>query len=180
MPRDYPFPDDVRNPNRTGPNPFAGEDPHLDPPHDLTDGQATGEAEDGNDLATMYGASQRGEEYAPEYEACVRDRVTLCLICAAFGVVGSLIGWLAVLRPWMFGPLYLMPPFSLAGSLPAWSLASSDLRAMKWGAMDRKRRRAARVAAGLGALGTINSAIFIARAIWTWLPDVWWVWWVWW
>lgn len=147
----YPFPDDIRDPNRKDPNPFAGEDPALDPEPASSD--------------EPYAVGDLASQYKPEYEAVISDRATMCLVGGTIGLLASLSGWLA-LRGGDFFLLVMMPLFSLAGSLPALLLSLSDLGAMRHGAMQSERRNIARAAFFLGVCGLLSSILFLTYQLW--------------
>lgn len=153
----YPFSDDIRDPNRKTPNPFAAEDPSLDEPRQLPEGTSEG---------TFTTSPHAQDEYRPVYQAVLPDRARMCMFIGSLGLLFSLTGWPSMMNIWNFAMFYLMPLLSLAGSLPAFLLGLSDVRAMRRGAMQNHRRQWAALACFLGALGVANSVVYLAIIIW--------------
>jgi len=148
----YPFPDDIRDPNRKEPNPFA----------DADDVESTAAA------PKTFEATKHSNEYQPVYQAILPDRAVLTLIVGTVGLLASLSGWPSYLGGGAFASLLLMPIFSLSGSLPALLISISDLRAMRKGAMRPERRGWSRWGRFLGAAGVLNSLAFIAVGLLRW------------
>ncbi len=140
----YPFPGDIRDPNRKESNPFADDDPSL-----VRD-----------DAIEGYSPSEHSNEYQPVYQAILLDRAMLCIVCGIIGLITSLPGWLSLDITPFFSLLWIMPLLSLAGSLPAVLFSIADLRAMRRGAMKTNRRGLSALACFIGAIGLINTILF--------------------
>ncbi len=149
----YPFPDDIRDPNRQGPNPFADDAADENP-----------SAEQVTD-STIFATNDRATEYQPEYQAVLSNRSVLHLLLGGLGLVASLVGWTSLGDLELASLLMPLPFLSLAASVPALLGSLADLRAMKSGAMKADRRGLARVACLLGLFGTVTCLLFIARVI---------------
>ncbi len=142
----YPFPDDIRDPDRKSPNPFA--DDAQDLPH--SDGP--------------FGVSPEGMEYQPVFEQTYADRVTITLILSVLGAVTSVAGWLTFAGQ---GVLILNPLLSLAFSVPGMVIGRLDVQAMDAGVMAAQRRKLASRGALIGLLGLANSAAY--AIVWVYL-----------
>ena len=109
----YPFPDDIRNPNRTEPNPFA-DDPQPEPAPS----------------AEAFASSATSGDYHPEYVAMVAPRGKLLFLCGVVGFVFSGMGWA------YFADVDLvttMPLASLVFSLPAFLMGFSTRSGIRQG-----------------------------------------------
>ena len=146
----YPFPDDVRNPHRKEPNPFADKDDPDDKPS--------------GDAAADGGIYQSGApvEYDPVYETTYSDRVITILISSVVGLVMSLLGWLVFFG---FPNNGLFGVFSLVFSIAAIIIARVDLSGMRAGAIKRLRSRYAAIGMVLGLVGLMNSLAILAYGI---------------
>ena len=134
---EYPFPDDVRNPDRDAPNPFAED--HIDSDDGPTD---------------AFGVTQHGDDYKPQWERTYADRARLSIGLAITGAVLSLSGWLVFVGQGLF---FLLPFLSLAISIPGLTISRGDLVGMEKGAIEDKRHGLAFAAMLLGFLGVVNS-----------------------
>lgn len=148
----YPFPDDVRNPDRKEPNPFADSDN----PKEGT--QPSGDAAAGGDIYQ----SGAAVEYDPVYETTYSDRVITILISGVVGLVMSLLGWLVFFG---FPNNGLFGVFSLVFSIAAIIIARVDLSGMRSGAIKRLRSRYAAIGMVLGLVGLLNSLAIFAYGI---------------
>lgn len=155
----YPFPDDIRDPNRTEPNPFAAEDPTLD--------VAPVDAEG------AYAAGTRSMEYKPQYDSVLSDRSRMTMILGVLGLLASLSGWLSVVDYVTYAILSLMPLLAVAGSLPAFLMSLSDVRAMGRGAMKDDNRKWSSLACLLGAVGLTSGVLYLIY----WVSSAWYTWW---
>jgi len=147
----YPFPDDVRNPDREDPNPFAED--HIDDSSETV-------ASEGD-----FQASGTAGDYRPEYVATEKSRVAVVLALGIGGLLGSLSGWTAYTN---LTHLILMPFLSLAFSMPAVALGWSDAIAVRAGA--RKKDNSGWLVVGilLGLLAIANTALFVIVGLFVW------------
>ena len=148
----YPFPDDVRNPQRKGPNPFA------DGKEDSQPGQSDANSST-NDGIFRAGAPS---EYNPVYETTYSDRVIITLVSAIVGLAMSLLAWLVFFDYPNNG---LLGIFSVVFSVAAMILARIDMVGMKAGAIRRERASLAATGMVLGLLGLMNSLAILAYGI---------------
>ena len=95
----YPFPDDIRDPDRKSPNPFADDARQL---------PAAGDP---------FAVSPGAMEYQPVFERTYADRVRLTLILSVLGAALTVAGWLTFAGQ---AVLIINPLLSLAFSFPAW------------------------------------------------------------
>ena len=140
----YPFPDDVRNPDRKEPNPFADSEPQR------TDTDVAGDT---------FGAQANAADYNPVYETTYEDRVVSTLIAAVVGFAASLLGWLYFSG---YTNTLLFPYISLVFSGAATILGGSDLRGMRAGAIKASRSRLSALGQLLGMLGLFSSFAHLA------------------
>ncbi len=158
----YPFPDDVRNPHRKGPNPFAdGGDKDAD---GANAGEPSEEPSSADRAATGDDRFHAGapSEYNPVYEAAYADRVVSTMICAITGLAMSLLAWTVF---YGYPNNGLMGILSLVFSITATVLARVDLAGMRAGAVKRHRSRYAAIGMLLGLLGLFNSLAILAYGI---------------
>ncbi len=135
----YPFPDDVRNPSRDEPNPFA--DDHVDE----------------TETSASLGASGVATEYQPRYEATQVARSGMILLLGGLGCGLSLLGWLSYAD---YAELSIMPLLAFAFSLPAVTMGGGALRAMRSGKMKEEGRRSVYWGTLWGILAIGNSCAY--------------------
>ncbi|MCA9266760.1 MAG: hypothetical protein KDA60_23040, partial [Planctomycetales bacterium] len=81
MPR-FPFPDDIRDPDREGPNPFADDDAH-EPKAPVVE--------------NVYASTTQPSVYEPKYDAILGSRYRLVFALGLVGLVFSVLGGLGTL-----------------------------------------------------------------------------------
>ena len=155
----YPFPDDVRNPQRKGPNPFADSDSDSPNENETSTGSSgAGEALDGERLFQSGSPS----EYNPVYETSYADRVVTTMISAIIGLAMSLLAWTVFHGYPNNGLLGIL---SLVFSIAATIIARVDLTGMRAGAVRQHRAKYAAIGMILGLLGLFNSLAILAFGI---------------
>ncbi len=145
----YPFPDDIRNPDRDEPNPFAED--HVD---------------DANEQGVL-GAAGTATEYQPRYEATQVASSRVISLLGGLGCGLSLLGWLSFGD---HGELTLMPLLACAFALPAVTIGSSSLKAMRTGKMKGDGRRRVYWGTLLGILAIGNSCLYLI--VWIFVLDL--------
>ncbi len=138
-----------KNPNEGRNEPLvAGDNPFAD----------AGQAATTNDNPFASPAADIGTA-APqiEYERSLPHRGGFILTLGILGLVSFTIGTLGLLG---LPPAVVIGALSFVMTVPAWLLGSSDLRAMKAGAMDTAGRGKTRAGMILGIAGTLLTVMF--------------------
>ncbi len=147
----HPFPDDIRNPARKTPNPFADESlvpPDNSPAHD-----------ESSVRDNVFQADS--SPYRPRYQMTYRVRTTGILICGIVGLAGSLFGWLAFIGRPIVIP---MPILSVVFSLAAVGLGYSQLNMIKAGVAARELTWVY-AAIAMGLVGLMNSLLIFLTGV---------------
>ena len=147
----YPFPDDVRNPDREGPNPFAED--HVD---------ESAEGAGGTAGDSPLGSTEAATEYQPEYEAVTSNRSRIVFILGVLGLALSLSGWGAYAGE---GMLILMPVASLAFSITAAFMGTSERGHIKAGRKTSQGAFLIVIGTICGMLGILNTVVYTVVGI---------------
>jgi len=141
----------------------------------FAEGQESGEAggEGGVGDAFAAGASVGERPYQPRYEVTQQSRGGVLLTIAGLGMVGAVIGIVALLGIFPMG--YFATMISVVPAATAWLLAYQDLKTMQLGAMDDSGRQRTLLAYWLGLFGLLACVGIVGTMIWremNLLPDL--------